>query len=68
MRKIGERDTAMRAAHDSLPEAYPAQSQSTLPGAPVLDQHAAYRKRLLYRSKQRGWCVWRVGGREGPRG
>jgi hypothetical protein len=54
IRKIGEKDAAMRAAYDRMPEAYPEHAQPD-DGSKQLDAHAAFRKRLLYRSKQRGW-------------
>jgi hypothetical protein len=62
VRLIGERDEALRRAYDAVPAQYPAHAQPA--GAAPVDQHAAFRKRLLYRSKQRGWCVaggWRRG-------
>jgi hypothetical protein len=43
--KIGERDMSMREAYDRLP------GTTTMAALDVM------RKRLLYRSKQRGWCV-----------
>lgn len=59
VRKIGERDSAMRTAYDTVPKIYPVHAQ---PDDPItgqitnpIDQHIAFRKRLLYRSKQRGW-------------
>jgi hypothetical protein len=51
--KIGERDAAMRAAYDAMPKQYPAHAQPD--DSKPIDAHAAFRKRLLYRSKQRGW-------------
>jgi succinate dehydrogenase flavin-adding protein (antitoxin of CptAB toxin-antitoxin module) len=59
--RIGERDGAMRAAYDAMPAAFPEHAQPDS-SAPAIDAHAAFRKRLLYRSKQRGWCVGRRGG------
>lgn len=53
VRKIGEVDTAMRVAYDRIPEQFPAHAQPT-DQAP-LDKQGVFRKRLLYRSKQRGW-------------
>ena len=36
---------------------FPAHAQPDDGSAAPLDANAAFRKRLLYRSKQRGWCV-----------
>ncbi len=55
VRRVGERDAAMRAAYDRVPDAYPSHAQPDGPGDAPIDAHAAFRKRLLYRSKQRGW-------------
>ncbi len=57
IRKIGERDAAMRAAYDAMPSGYPEHARGeVLQGLPNPDDpDAAFRKRLLYRSKQRGW-------------
>jgi hypothetical protein len=50
---IADRDLALRAAYDRRPPAdYPAHAQDP---ASMVDATIAYRKRLLYRSKQRGW-------------
>lgn len=59
IRKIGATDEALRAAYDAVPAAFPAHSQpgAGAGGQPAVDHQAALRKRLLYRSKQRGWCV-----------
>ncbi len=51
--KVGVADGALRAAYDAMPKSYPAHAQAD-EGAPI-DAHSAFRKRLLYRSKQRGW-------------
>ena len=48
------RDVAMRAAYDRAPGAFADHAQPTDGGA-RLDSSAALRKRLLYRSRQRGW-------------
>jgi succinate dehydrogenase assembly factor 2 len=53
LRRIGEKDEAMRKAYDRVPDAFPETSQSS--GKQVIDKDMAFRKRLLYRSKQRGW-------------
>lgn len=50
---ITKKDTELRTAYDELPSSYPAHAQPT--DAAPLDASAAFRKRLLYRSKQRGW-------------
>lgn len=51
--RIGSADEALRRAYDALPESYPQHALPT-PDS-TLDKTTAYRKRLLYRSKQRGW-------------
>jgi len=51
--RIDEKDAELRHAYDAMPASYPAHAQPT--DAPALDTLAAFRKRLLYRSKQRGW-------------
>ena len=43
VRQLGERDLALRRAHD------------TLAVTSAADASEAYRKRLIFRSKQRGW-------------
>ena len=53
---VEERDATLRHKYDKLPEAFPASSQP--PGGEV-DHVEAFRKRLVYRSKQRGWYVTR---------
>ncbi len=50
---VAARDASMRAAYDAMPASFPAHAQPT-DGRP-LDTTAAWRKRLLYRSRQRGW-------------
>lgn len=52
--KISASDEALRVAYDARPSSYPANSQPP-GGAPRVDDLTALRKRLLYRSKQRGW-------------
>ena len=47
------RDAAIRTDHLSLNTAVP--SASLAPGASSMDEDAVRRKRLVYRSKQRGW-------------
>ncbi len=49
---ISTKDSAMRAAYDSVRDNFPATSQADVG---IIDRDAAVRKRLLYRSKQRGW-------------
>jgi hypothetical protein len=65
VRKIGERDAAMRVAYDRVPTSFPAHAQPDDGSAAPLDANAAFRKRLLYRSKQRGWCVGERGRERG---
>lgn len=48
VRRIGEREAELRANYDALPAAC----------GDVASRAEALRKRLLYRSKQRGWCVF----------
>ena len=50
---IGERDARLRASYDSQPASLPPHAQP--PSGPPLDGAASFRKRLLYRSRQRGW-------------
>lgn len=50
---ISKKDAELRTAYDEMPASYPAHAQPT--DAAPLDSAAAFRKRLLYRSKQRGW-------------
>lgn len=52
LEKIGLADEKLRQAYDAMPESYPAHAQ---PEGKALDKTEAFRKRLLYRSKQRGW-------------
>lgn len=52
MRRLVEKDEAMRKAYDRVPDVFPEHSQAS---GEVIDKEAAFRKRLLYRSKQRGW-------------
>ena len=51
-RKVAEEDEKLRVAYDRMPASYPAHSQA--PDS-VLSNQDAFRKRLLYRSRQRGW-------------
>jgi len=57
MRKIGERFDAMRRDHHALKTDFPAHAQAGGAGSgdASIDAAHAYRKRLVYRSKQRGW-------------
>lgn len=48
-----ERDIALRASHVAVRTEYPAAAQP--PSGPPIGTELAYRKRLIYRSKQRGW-------------
>ena len=49
--KIEQRYNAMRNEHHELTTAFPEHSH----GEQAVDTAIAYRKRLIYRSKQRGW-------------
>jgi len=51
--KIGLADAAMRAAYDALPTSFAPHALA--PGARALGALDVARKRLVYRSKQRGW-------------
>lgn len=51
--KISTADGALRTKYDAMPRSYPAHSQPV--GGKEIDSQQAFRKRLLYRSKQRGW-------------
>jgi succinate dehydrogenase assembly factor 2 len=51
--KIGETDAAMRAAYDAVPESF--SEHALAPGSGELAHLDVVRKRLIYRSKQRGW-------------
>lgn len=62
--KIGENDAKLRASYDEMPASYPAHALAPGDGA-ALTHEDAFRKRLLYRSKQRGWCVGRTMGGAG---
>jgi len=71
LRRIGERDASLRQAYDAMPESYPAHSQPSLgisaaavassssssssSTSSFINASEGFRKRLLYRSKQRGW-------------
>jgi succinate dehydrogenase assembly factor 2 len=69
LRRIGERDASLRQAYDAMPESYPAHSQPSLgisaaaaassssssSSSSFINASEGFRKRLLYRSKQRGW-------------
>lgn len=44
----------LRDKYDALPSKFPESSQ---PPHGTIDRLEAFRKRLIYRSKQRGWCV-----------
>jgi len=47
------KDIELRAAHHAIREEYPAFAQPR--EGPKVSSEAAYRKKLKYRSKQRGW-------------
>ncbi len=49
---IKARDTQIRSDHFSIPKEFPAKS---FDGAKDITVDAFYRKRLIYRAKQRGW-------------
>lgn len=53
---VERRDATLREKYDALPTAFPAESQ---PPQGHIDRVEAFRKRLLYRSKQRGWYAVR---------
>ena len=53
MESIQARDGAMRQAYVAAQSSFPAHSQP--PGGLAVDATEANRKRLLYRSRQRGW-------------
>ena len=48
-----ERDVLLRADHHALKTEFP--EHSLPPGETTVSEDAAYKKRLIYRSKQRGW-------------
>ena len=48
-----ERDVLLRADHHALKTEFP--KHSLPPGETTVSEDAAYKKRLIYRSKQRGW-------------
>lgn len=52
--RLSRKDEEMRSAYDRVRETYPQHAQAGQ-GVPSIDAAAAFRKRLLYRSKQRGW-------------
>ncbi|GBG25359.1 Succinate dehydrogenase assembly factor 2, mitochondrial [Hondaea fermentalgiana] len=47
------RDQELRKEHHAIRQSYPESAQPS--EGPKVDAELAYRKRLLYRSKQRGW-------------
>ncbi len=55
VRKIGEADAAMRERYDALPDPARINTFARAPTGPDLTKVEVLRKRLLYRSKQRGW-------------
>ena len=57
--KVELRDSSLREKYDRLPSSFPESSQPPEGG---IDRVEAFRKRLLYRSKQRGWLVAETGG------
>lgn len=52
---IGERFDAQRRDHHTLKTDFPVHAQAGGAGDTAIDAANAYRKRLVYRSKQRGW-------------
>jgi len=52
--RVAAADLALRRAHDAIT-------------VDASDAAEAHRKRLIFRSKQRGWCVWKRGGAAGMR-
>jgi len=52
---IKARDTAIRADHFAIPTEFPSKS---FDGSNEISVDAFYRKRLIYRAKQRGWQVF----------
>ena len=52
-RRVEERYGQMRQAHEALVTEFPAHAQPR--EGEAVDASHAYRKRLVYRSKQRGW-------------
>ena len=55
MRRIGERSEALRAEHVRLKTEVPVSSLDPAKAERGVDAEEVRRKRLLYRSKQRGW-------------
>ena len=54
---IKARDTQIRADHFAIPEQFPSKS---FDGNQDITVDSFYRKRLIYRAKQRGWYAdWR---------
>ena len=51
--KIGVTDAAMREAYDAIPSTFSQHAQA--PGTASMTHLQVVRKRLIYRSKQRGW-------------
>lgn len=51
---IDARDAQLRQEHYALPEEVPAHS---FDGDVPINREDLFRKRLIYRAKQRGWCV-----------
>ena len=49
---VKRRDADLRATYDAILDTYPAHAQ---PSDGHVGKDEAYRKRLVYRSKQRGW-------------
>lgn len=54
--RVSRKDADLRATYDAVKSEYPAHAQPT-DGSQQVDKMEAYRKRLIYRSKQRGWCA-----------
>jgi succinate dehydrogenase assembly factor 2 len=53
--KIEERFQSMRKEHHALKTDFPSHSNGGIEMEEAVDSHHAFRKRLIYRSKQRGW-------------
>ncbi len=62
LKMIAEKDLELRAAYDAMPESYPdhalpSEHTNAASSTDSFTTTDAYRKRLIYRSKQRGWYV-----------
>ena len=52
---IGRRNADMRASYEAMVDTFPPHAQPPQGEGATVDKIEAYRKRLIYRSKQRGW-------------